>query len=60
MLPTPDGAPGVDTIGLELLAFFISVGETFTKNVPISLALAAVFTVLTSFWACNPGRPWWR
>jgi sterol desaturase/sphingolipid hydroxylase (fatty acid hydroxylase superfamily) len=30
------------------------------KNVPISLALAAVFTVLTSFWACNPGRPWWR
>jgi len=22
--------------------------------------LAIVFTVLTSFWACNPGKPWWR
>jgi sterol desaturase/sphingolipid hydroxylase (fatty acid hydroxylase superfamily) len=44
----------------ELIAFVISVGETFAKNVPISLALAAAFTVLTSFWACNPGRPWWR
>ena len=30
------------------------------KGVPISLALAAVFTALTYFWACNPGRPWWR
>ena len=30
------------------------------KSIPISLALAAVFTVLTQFWACNPGRPWWR
>jgi sterol desaturase/sphingolipid hydroxylase (fatty acid hydroxylase superfamily) len=44
----------------ELIAFVINVGETFAKNVPISLALAAAFTVLTSFWACNPGRPWWR
>src|ERR1700688_1538195 len=60
MLPTPDGAAGVDSLGLELLAFFISVGETLTKNEPISLALAARFTVLTSFWACNPGRPWWK
>ena len=30
------------------------------RGVPISLALALVFTVLTWFWACNPGRPWWR
>ena len=60
MFLPPDGAPGADSMGLELLAFFISVGETFTKNVPVSLALAAVFTVLTSFWACNPGRPWWK
>jgi sterol desaturase/sphingolipid hydroxylase (fatty acid hydroxylase superfamily) len=60
MLLPPDGAPGADSMGLELLAFFNSVGETLTKNIWISLALAAVFTVLTWFWACNPGRPWWR
>ncbi len=47
-------------MGQELLGFIVDVGHTFLKNVPISLALAAVFTVLTSFWACNPGRPWWR
>ena len=44
----------------ELLGFIISVGETFMKGLPISLALAAVFTVLTHFWACNPGRHWWQ
>ena len=25
-----------------------------------SIALALVFTVLSTFWACNPDRPWWR
>jgi len=49
-----------DTMKQEFLAIIVSVGETFTKNVPISIALAAVFTILTSFWACNPGHPWWR
>ncbi len=44
----------------ELLSFIVNVGETLSKNLPISLGLAAVFTILTSFWACNPGRPWWR
>jgi sterol desaturase/sphingolipid hydroxylase (fatty acid hydroxylase superfamily) len=44
----------------ELHSFIISVGETFLKNVPISLGLAAVFTVLTYFSACNPGRHWWQ
>jgi sterol desaturase/sphingolipid hydroxylase (fatty acid hydroxylase superfamily) len=44
----------------ELLSFLISFGQTFMKNLPISLGLAIVFTVLTSFWACNPGKPWWR
>jgi sterol desaturase/sphingolipid hydroxylase (fatty acid hydroxylase superfamily) len=44
----------------EFLAFFISLGQTFEKTIPISLALAAAFTVLTAFWACNPGQPWWR
>jgi sterol desaturase/sphingolipid hydroxylase (fatty acid hydroxylase superfamily) len=44
----------------ELLSFVISFGQTFMKNLPISFGLAVVFTVLTSFWACNPGKPWWR
>jgi sterol desaturase/sphingolipid hydroxylase (fatty acid hydroxylase superfamily) len=44
----------------EVLAFVSEVGKTFMKGVPISLALAVVFTGLTWFWACNPGRPWWR
>jgi sterol desaturase/sphingolipid hydroxylase (fatty acid hydroxylase superfamily) len=44
----------------ELLAFVVGLGQTFSKNIPISFALAIVFTVLTSFWACNPGQPWWR
>jgi sterol desaturase/sphingolipid hydroxylase (fatty acid hydroxylase superfamily) len=44
----------------EAFAFIVGLGETFMKNVPISIALAAVFTLLTSLWACNPGQPWWR
>jgi len=44
----------------ELLSFFISFGQTFLKNIPISLGLAVVFTVLTWFWACNPGQAWWH
>jgi len=32
MLPTPNGAPGADSIGQELLTFFINVGETFAKR----------------------------
>jgi sterol desaturase/sphingolipid hydroxylase (fatty acid hydroxylase superfamily) len=44
----------------ELLAFVVSFGQTLMKNLPISLGLAIVFTVLTSFWACNPGQAWWR
>ncbi len=44
----------------EMMGFVVEVGETFMKGVPISLGLALVFTVLTWFWACNPGHPWWR
>ena len=36
------------------------LGQTMAKVVPVSLALALVFTVLSFFWSCNPGRPWWR
>jgi sterol desaturase/sphingolipid hydroxylase (fatty acid hydroxylase superfamily) len=44
----------------EFLSFIISFGQTFTKNLPISLGLAIAFTLLTALWACNPGKPWWR
>jgi sterol desaturase/sphingolipid hydroxylase (fatty acid hydroxylase superfamily) len=44
----------------ELIAVFHSIGVTLLKTVPVSVALGAAFTVLSFFWACNPGRPWWR
>jgi sterol desaturase/sphingolipid hydroxylase (fatty acid hydroxylase superfamily) len=44
----------------ELVAVFQSVGAGVLKGLPISIAVGAVFTVLTSFWACNPGQVWWR
>jgi sterol desaturase/sphingolipid hydroxylase (fatty acid hydroxylase superfamily) len=47
-------------MGQELLAFLVSVAQTLTKNIPISIGLAVVFTLLSAFWACNPGKPWWR
>jgi sterol desaturase/sphingolipid hydroxylase (fatty acid hydroxylase superfamily) len=34
--------------------------ETIAKVVPITIVLALVFSVLSHFWACNPGTPWWR
>jgi sterol desaturase/sphingolipid hydroxylase (fatty acid hydroxylase superfamily) len=36
------------------------LGQTIAKVVPITIMLALVFSVLTHFWACNPGAPWWR
>jgi sterol desaturase/sphingolipid hydroxylase (fatty acid hydroxylase superfamily) len=50
----------VPEMNQELFAVVVVVGETLMKNLPISLALAAAFTVLTWFWACNPGRAWWH
>jgi sterol desaturase/sphingolipid hydroxylase (fatty acid hydroxylase superfamily) len=44
----------------EVLAVVVTVGATMVKIVPISLALAALFTILTQFWACNPGQRWWQ
>ena len=38
------------------LAFFQDVGHSLIKGVPITIAVAAVFTILTWFWACNPGQ----
>ena len=34
------------------------LGQTIAKVIPITIALALVFSVLTHFWACNAGRPW--
>lgn len=38
----------------------LMLGETIVKVIPITFALAAVFTVLEHLWACNAGAPWWR
>jgi sterol desaturase/sphingolipid hydroxylase (fatty acid hydroxylase superfamily) len=44
----------------EFAAVIHSMGVTVMKVVPVSIGLAVVFSVLTFFWACNPGQPWWR
>jgi sterol desaturase/sphingolipid hydroxylase (fatty acid hydroxylase superfamily) len=36
------------------------LAETMLQVVPVTIALALLFGVLTHLWACNPGRPWWR
>ena len=45
---------------VEIFAIVQVLGETLLKVVPVTLALAAIFTVLAHFWACNPGYVWWR
>lgn len=45
----------------ELIASIIDAfGQTIIKIIPITMALALAFTVLSWFSTCNPGRPWWR
>ncbi|WP_024507658.1 sterol desaturase family protein [Bradyrhizobium sp. ARR65] len=36
------------------------LGQTIEKVVPITIVLALVFTVLSHYWACNPGKSWWQ
>lgn len=43
-----------------LLEVLTMMGDTLLRVVPITLVLALVFTVLSRYWACNPGQPWWR
>jgi sterol desaturase/sphingolipid hydroxylase (fatty acid hydroxylase superfamily) len=43
-----------------LIEVIESLGATFLRLIPISILLGLVFAALTFFWACNPGRPWWR
>ena len=47
----------MSTLPLEVI---VMMGQTMAKVVPITIALAVVFAVLSHFWACNPGEPWWR
>jgi sterol desaturase/sphingolipid hydroxylase (fatty acid hydroxylase superfamily) len=44
----------------EFIALIDGIGATVFKLLPVSLVLGFVFAVLSFFWACNPGRPWWR
>ena len=44
----------------SFLAVVTSVGMDVLRTAAILLPLGAVFAVLTHFWACNSGRPWWR
>jgi sterol desaturase/sphingolipid hydroxylase (fatty acid hydroxylase superfamily) len=44
----------------ELIGVVYQMGETILRIVPVTIVLALVFTVLTRFWACNPGIPWWN
>ena len=46
-----------NNLPLEIVEMF---GNTILKIVPVTLALAVVFSILSYFWACNPGNPWWR
>jgi sterol desaturase/sphingolipid hydroxylase (fatty acid hydroxylase superfamily) len=45
------------SLGLEIVEM---LGQTMAKVVPVTIALALLFSVLAHFWACNPGKPWWR
>ena len=47
----------MSTLPLEVI---VMMGQTMAKVVPITIALAVVFAVVSHFWACNPGEPWWR
>src|SRR5882724_2556106 len=45
------------SLGLEIVEM---LSQTMAKVVPVTIALALLFSVLAHFWACNPGTPWWR
>ena len=48
---------GMSNLPLEIVEM---LSQTIVQLVPVTLALALVFSVLTHFWACNAGTPWWR
>jgi sterol desaturase/sphingolipid hydroxylase (fatty acid hydroxylase superfamily) len=45
---------------LEILSVIEIAGETLLKIVPITLAIALVFTALSYWSPANPGLPWWQ
>jgi sterol desaturase/sphingolipid hydroxylase (fatty acid hydroxylase superfamily) len=44
----------------ELITILQGIGASLLAIVPISIAVAGAFTVLSICRTCNPGRPWWR
>src|SRR5712691_12973813 len=60
MKSDPCGVCGLRIMVDGLIAVIQSFGATFLRLIPISILLGLVFAVLTFFWSCNPGRPWWR
>ena len=47
----------MQSVPMEIVEMF---GQTIAKVVPVTIVLALIFSVLSHFWACNPGTPWWR
>jgi sterol desaturase/sphingolipid hydroxylase (fatty acid hydroxylase superfamily) len=44
----------------EIISVIHSMGVTVFKILPVFFILGVAFALLTFFWACNPGQPWWR
>src|SRR3954466_11919219 len=44
----------------SLLGIVQSVSSDALRIISVLLVLGSVFAVLTHFWPCNRGRPWWR
>jgi len=36
------------------------LGQTLIQVLPVAAGLGLLFSLLSHFWACNPGRPWWH
>ena len=44
----------------NFITIVLSIGASLMMVVPKLIVLGACFAVLTHFWSCNPGPPWWR
>ncbi len=45
---------------LDIFTIIAGLSETFIILVPALFFLGIAFSALSSRWACNPGKPWWR